>query len=471
MVRILSVFQQSYQVISKAFNLYSQPNPKYIPGRFQYEVTHKRNKVLLLIQLISIIIFLMNILRGVGSLTANIQNCVASVAIFCINLSLCRYHHEIFRIFYNIFLLIIGPFMSNYLVDGGIATYVAIQALPVYVYLYTGSLFHFVTNAFGQAILFKLYHERNLGRCLIELTPDEVLNSLLYNLETVYIFNLISIILTQYGLYNTYYQLAVADKEKDELIKQKVFILGFSHELRNVINSLTGNIKLASLEKVSKRVKEFLTNAEVCSEMLHLLVDNILDAGKVEADDLEINTTSNCTYSIIEKIWSISTELIKAKKLQGRLRFDSNIPKILLIDQYRLKQILLNLVDNAVKFTISGRIDISIGWIEDVPNVIDECFEPLPFSDEGLFEKDQACSILSSSTLFLDHHNKKIDQSLLSSRYSNKPGVLKVTVTDTGRGIRNDDIDKLFQKFSRINPDPLVKNLGTGLGLFITKEL
>lgn len=87
-------------------------------------------------------------------------------------------------------------------------------------------------------------------------------------------YNITFVTLTHYVLMNTYYQISLIEKKRDDFERQKNFVLGFSHELRNLINSLMGNIKLASLETFNEKIKDFLSNAEVCAELLLILVNN-----------------------------------------------------------------------------------------------------------------------------------------------------------------------------------------------------
>ena len=80
--------------------------------------------------------------------------------------------------------------------------------------------------------------------------------------------------------------------------------MSFSHELRNLLNSLVGNVQLASLENdINQRAKDLLKNAGVCGELLIHLVNNILDTGKVEVGELEITPTSIKILPALEKIW------------------------------------------------------------------------------------------------------------------------------------------------------------------------
>ena len=193
--------------------------------------------------------------------------------------------------------------------------------------------------------------------------------------------------------------------------------------------------------------------------------------------DLEINPTPTRIYDTIEQIWGVCSELIKRKGLNGRLKIQKDIPQVLNLDHYRLTQILLNLVGNSVKFTDRGRINISMEWISHTDMVEESCFEPRPFDEddqsEGIYEKNQAVSILSSNDIELSFSANKIKKNFLPSRLNltETRGVLKIIVSDTGLGMSRDDLQRLFQKFVQVTGDAARKKLGTGLGLFITKEL
>ena len=120
---------------------------------------------------------------------------------------------------------------------------------------------------------------------------------------------------------------------------------------------------------------------------------------------------------------------------------------------------------------------MNVEWISSMEDLTEKCFEPRPFNysndqDEGLFEKNQALSVLRNDIMILNLTARKLDKTSIhpNSSQSNK-GVLKITVSDTGLGILEEDLGKLFQKFTQLQHDPSLRKLGTGLGLFITKEL
>jgi len=284
------------------------------------------------------------------------------------------------------------------------------------------------------------------------------------------------ILITHYFNKIASYRIYTTEKRKNEIENQKIFLLSFSHELRNLINSLTGNVKLVTFEFLNTRARELLLNAEVCGELLLHLVNNILDTGKVEIGELEINPSATKIYDTLERIWGICSELIRRKNFTGNLKIQNNIPKNLLIDHYRITQIFLNLVGNAIKFTERGHIDIRVEWLNDVSRVDENCFKPYPYNDEddqdeGLFEKNQMFCILKKDSFNLSTTYRKIQQSVLEEPESYNRGVLKVVVRDTGCGMTKEELGKLFNKFTQVTNDVSKKKLGTGLGLFITKQL
>jgi signal transduction histidine kinase/CheY-like chemotaxis protein len=288
--------------------------------------------------------------------------------------------------------------------------------------------------------------------------------------------NMIGILCIHLCIRSAFNKASEAEKKKQEFKRQKTFLLGFSHELRNLINSLMGNVKLASFEDISEKAKDFLRNADVCGELLIHLVNNILDTGKVEIGDLEINPIPVDIYDTLERIWSVCSELIKRKNLNGTMRIHKDLPKVVKIDHYRLTQIFLNLIGNATKFTENGSIDVTVEWISNTEKVNAECFEPRPFDDddelsEGIFEKCKSFSVLDENFLVLTTSHKKNNRNLLIPIQSTNRGILKVVVNDTGCGISKENVTKLFQKFTQVTSDLSKRKLGTGLGLFITKEL
>ena len=307
-------------------------------------------------------------------------------------------------------------------------------------------------------------------------SPEALLSWMTANSVKVLFINVTLVFCIQNYLHKAHEKVYEAQKTKVEFEGKKTFLLGFSHELRNLLNSLMGNVKLASLEHVSNgiKIKDFLDDANLCGELLLQLVNNILDTGKAEIGDMEVNSVPTNISEPLEKVWHVCSAIIKRKGLNGAMRIRKNLPNTLKIDPYRLTQILLNLVGNAVKFTDSGSVNIAVEWLQDKERIDDKCFEPYPFDEqnEGLFEKDNNSSCFSGDfqTLYLGH--KTIDPSLFANYSSSaKKGMVKVTVSDTGCGMSPINLSRLFQKFIQVHSDTARRRLGTGLGLFITKEI
>ena len=145
-------------------------------------------------------------------------------------------------------------------------------------------------------------------------------------------------------------------------------------------------------------------------------------------------------------------------------------------DQYRLTQIFINIIGNATKFTERGSIDVSVEWLPDCHEVTEKCFQPYPFNedddqDEGLFEKTRAFTIFGENYTATSTRNRKIDRSSLGRSARSSRGVLKVAILDTGCGMTKEQTVQLFHKFTQVTTDAAKRKLGTGLGLFIIKQI
>jgi len=167
--------------------------------------------------------------------------------------------------------------------------------------------------------------------------------------------------------------------------KQRLFLLYFSHVLRNPLNSILGNLQLALLNDLPANIREKLNICKVCGEVLLSQINNILDKGKVEVGDLEVIPTPTKVFDHLQKIWGVCAELIKERGLQGSIIIDKSLPKILILDNSRLTQILLNLVGNAVKTTEKGSISLTVQWIRGPHFVNERCFQPYPYGESGIF--------------------------------------------------------------------------------------
>jgi len=180
-------------------------------------------------------------------------------------------------------------------------------------------------------------------------------------------------------------------KAEEALEQQKIFLYSFSHEMRNPMNSLLGNLDLAlmSQEQITPELREMIGTAKICGVLLLNLINTVLDAGKLGLGKLEVNPVATRVHDVFQRAWATSHDLMTKTGLRSHLKSSKQVPPRLLLDSHRLNQILMNLMGNAIKFTEHGLIALSVDWL-GVDKVIDGCFKPIPYDDEseGVFEKE-----------------------------------------------------------------------------------
>lgn len=199
------------------------------------------------------------------------------------------------------------------------------------------------------------------------------------------------------------------------------FLSNMSHEIRTPLNAIVGfSEALQEEEGIPESAKEDVKDIMMASQSLLEIVNGILDISKIEADKLEIvNTTYEPVKIFNELVVLTRGRLGNEKPIELRVKFSKDLPSSLYGDYARVKQIVLNLLTNAVKYTEKGYIDFVV---------------------ESVILKNSICRLI-------------------------------ISVEDTGIGIKRDKIDKLFQKFERADEERNITIEGTGLGLAITKKL
>ena len=309
-------------------------------------------------------------------------------------------------------------------------------------------------------------------------------------------------------------------KLETSLKANETFLLSVSHELRNPLNAVLGNMDLALMNKsIDLLVKGFILNAKSSGEMLLHLINNLLDFGKLENSSLETSANPTNTLAFMEKVWSSIKILIQKKGLEGKMYLDKCLPEILCFDHHRLMQIIFNLVGNATKFTDKGTITIIFSWIKEknelmdkelfsqtsifetiFPKVIAETefldssqntpntnswnFDEMPFSkSDVIMNKIRNYSSSSNYRTLTALRNKQkfyqVDTDTLNfpksinnrNLIAEENGFLKIEIKDSGWGMTKNDLTKLFQKFTQVGSNNEIKKLGSGLGLWITKHL
>jgi signal transduction histidine kinase/CheY-like chemotaxis protein len=199
------------------------------------------------------------------------------------------------------------------------------------------------------------------------------------------------------------------------------FLASMSHEIRTPMNAVIGFSELLSSLVTSRQQKSYLDSIQTAGKALLTLINDILDLSKIEAGRLEIQYEAVNPYMIFNELKQIFAIKIAEKNLEFIIDIDKELPKALALDEVRLRQVLLNLIGNAVKFTDKGYIKLSA---------------------QKIYKED--------------------DQSKLD---------LIIAVADTGIGIPTEQQALIFESFRQQEGQSTKKYGGTGLGLAITKRL
>jgi signal transduction histidine kinase/CheY-like chemotaxis protein len=250
-----------------------------------------------------------------------------------------------------------------------------------------------------------------------------------------------------------------------DLTHKTYFMANMSHEIRTPLNGIIGMAQLMEKTKLNDEQTEYLSIIQESGYNLLTIINDILDITKLEAKQVELALKPFSIHKFVED--SIDLLIVKAtQKKQVISHFISNnTPEYFISDYHRLRQILVNILNNAIKFTPdNGEINIYIDAINLGP------FDPtkIPHSNKPLDDSTDSNHSSDSNS----------DESSLQNAYNNSyiqqnGDIYKiiVKVKDTGIGIAKDDIPKLFRSFSQLDQSNTKEQQGTGLGLAICKQL
>jgi len=211
-----------------------------------------------------------------------------------------------------------------------------------------------------------------------------------------------------------------ATKKANEALKSKQqFLSNMSHEIRTPMNAIIGFTKVVLKTELTTKQKEYLNAIKMSGDSLIVLINDILDLAKVDNGKMIFEKKPFKLKMSIKAMLHLFETKIQEKNLKLIKHYDTEIPEVLVGDSVRLHQIILNLVSNAVKFTNEGKITVSIKLVSET--------------------KDDVA--------------------------------IKFSVTDTGIGISETKIEKIFENFQQATSSTSRIFGGTGLGLAIVKQL
>ena len=220
----------------------------------------------------------------------------------------------------------------------------------------------------------------------------------------------------------------ISDLRKVRLERQKAvdlseaktrFLASMSHEIRTPINAILGMNEMILRENKDPVIDDYAESVKSSGKMLLMLVNDVLDFSKIEAGKMEINSVNFSMSQLLRDIMPMLKERADDKKLKLETKIASEVPDGQISDEFRIRQILINLINNGIKYTDNGSVTLTIG---------------------GTYRSDNE---------FL----------------------LNMSISDTGRGISEEDQEHLFEAFTRADVKKNRSIEGTGLGLAIVKSI
>ncbi len=375
---------------------------------------------------------------------------IAEIAIFLVFIGDVITHENIVECAFLLGILIVSPFITFYAINNGkvqlgggiIATGIIFMVLP--------TTFYFGGGLTGGSNIWFAFSYLYIGLILVG-----ALRTVMLTLLTILIFveyavdyffpdliaahdrsmwyadSLISVVLVGFVVYIMIWFLNRLFTEENRHVREQAqeienlnkaqnrFFSSMSHEIRTPINTIIGLNEMILREDVSDEVIQDAENIQAASRMLLSLINDILDMSKIESGKMDIIRAPYHVGDMLSEIVNMIWIRANSKGLEFNIDVDPNIPLRLNSDEVRIKQILINLLNNAVKYTNEGRVSLSVSL----------------------------------------------------SAVENGQALVTYSVEDTGIGIRKESIPHLFDAFKRVDEEQNKYIEGTGLGLSIVKQL
>ena len=221
-----------------------------------------------------------------------------------------------------------------------------------------------------------------------------------------------------------------SEEEHAEALKKKklyesneaksLFISNISHEIRTPMNAILGFAEILSHKIQDKQLQKYATAIMSSGQSLLILINDLLDLSKLESDKIEIHRTIVDTHSLFSRFRGIFAQSLEEKDIRFIIHIDENTPRFISLDEKRIRQVLFNLIGNAVKFTDYGSVSLLI------------------------------------KSANINHNKNHLD--------------LHLIIQDTGIGINKKDMEFIFEAFNRPKEQSMTYG-GTGLGLAICRRL
>lgn len=219
--------------------------------------------------------------------------------------------------------------------------------------------------------------------------------------------------------YSRYVTQLAEENMKNASQMKSDFLANMSHEIRTPMNAVIGMAEMALREEMPLAARYYINQIKSAGRELLTIINDILDFSKIESGKMDILPVEYETMSIVNDVVNVIVTRLRDKDVELIIKLHPGIPRLLIGDNIRIKQILINIANNAAKFTKKGKVSIAVGY------------------------------------------RQRSEQSI----------EMEITVSDTGIGIKKEDLDKLFQSFQQVDSKRNRNIEGTGLGLAISKQL